>query len=137
MAKVTGIGGVFFRSPDAKATQQWYVEHLGLPEDGDGYVVIPWQQLDGIREATVWSAFDNETKYFDTPEGPGESSEFMVNYIVDDLDGMRDQLRGSGATVMDKTEVIPSIGRFGWAVDCDGRKFELWEPERTAAAEEG
>lgn len=127
MAKVLGIGGVFFRSGDPAATQEWYVKNLGLPADNEGFVVMKWRrESEEVDEATVWAPFAADSEYF----GPNDP-EFMVNYIVDDLDGMRAQLAAQGIEVLDKVEHVPSIGRFGWAVDCDGRRIELWEPERS------
>lgn len=125
MARVIGIGGVFFRSASPDATRDWYRDNLGLPTD-DGYAVLKWRRADeDVTESTVWSPFAADTEYF----GPG-GSELMVNYIVDDLDGMLAQLRASGVEVLPDVQEMAGIGRFGWAVDCDGRRIELWQPER-------
>ena len=130
MARVLCIGGVFFRCADPDGTRDWYVENLGLPKDELGFVVLPWtREAPGLKAATVWAPFAADTGYFDAPEG-GQPSEFMINYLVDDLDGMRAQLEAKGVTVLPQVEEMKGIGRFGYAVDCDGRKFELWEPER-------
>ena len=126
MAKILGVGGVFFRSKDPNATQAWYVEHLGMPPDGDGYVVFKNRRThEEVEESLVWSPFSSETEYFGN-----SGQEFMVNYIVDDLDGMLAQLKEAGAEVLENVEVVEGFGRFGWATDCDGRRMELWEPER-------
>ena len=126
MAKILGVGGVFFRSKDPAATQQWYVDHLGMPADGDGYAVFKCRRThEETEESLVWSPFNSETEYFG-----GSGQEFMVNYIVDDLDGIRAQLQAAGADVDEKVETMEGFGRFGWATDCDGRRMELWEPER-------
>lgn len=128
MAKVIGVGGVFFKSEDTDATKKWYVDNLGFEPDKDGYFVFFSRQRDAdVDEALVWSPFSDETGYFD----PGKQ-DFMVNYIVDDLDGLRAQLKANGVNVMDEVEEMETIGRFGWAIDNDGRKFEMWEPERKA-----
>ena len=126
MAKVLGIGGVFFRSKDTAATQKWYVDNLGISPDKDGYVVFETRRRhEEVDESVVWSPFKSETEYF------GDSGqEFMVNYVVDDLDGMRAQLKAAGAEVLEAVEEMGGFGKFGWAVDADGRRIELWEPAR-------
>jgi len=126
MAKILGVGGVFFRAKEPSATQQWYADNLGISADKDGYVVFESRRRnEDVDESMVWSPFKSETEYF------GDSGqEFMVNYIVDDLDGMRAQLKAAGVEVLDKVEAMEGFGQFGWAVDCDGRRMELWEPER-------
>ncbi len=126
MAKVLGVGGVFFRTKDPAATQKWYVDNLGISPDNDGYVVFETRRRnEDIDESVVWSPCKTETEYF------GDSGqEFMVNYVVDDLDGMREQLKAAGIEVLEKVEEMEGLGKFGWAVDPDGRRIELWEPER-------
>ena len=121
MEKATGIGGVFFRSSDPAALQAWYVEHLGLPADNDGFAIIRWGG--DVTGSTVWSSFPEDTDYFGD-----RSQQSMINYRVDDLDAMLAQLREKDVPVVDKIEVIAGIGRFGWATDPDGNRFELWEP---------
>jgi predicted enzyme related to lactoylglutathione lyase len=116
MEKVTGIGGVFFRARDAEALQQWYVEHLGLPML-DEHVVFQ-----DANPTYVWAPFREDTDYW-----PAEK-QAMVNFTVPDLDAMLAQLRGAGIEVDDRTEELEGIGRFGWAVDPEGNRFELWEP---------
>lgn len=116
MERVTGIGGVFFRSRDSKALTTWYEEHLGVPVDGDGYVIFPESRN------TVWAPFMEGTDYW-----PAEK-QGMVNYTVSDLDAMLAQLRTAGVEVDEKVEVMDGIGRFGWTVDPKGNRFELWEP---------
>jgi catechol 2,3-dioxygenase-like lactoylglutathione lyase family enzyme len=120
---VTGIGGVFFRSNDPKALHRWYVEHLGLPE-GDFGAEIVWPAEGG---STVWSPFPADTDYFGT-----SGQAWMVNYRVTDLDAMLEQLRAAGVPVDDNTESMDGIGRFGWATDPEGNRFELWEPAADA-----
>ncbi len=119
MARATGIGGVFFRSPDPAATVEWYRRHLGIdPATDFTGSVIHWTG----GETTVWGIFPEDTDYF------GErGDDSMVNFRVDDLDALLDQLRDAGVTVDDHIEEIEP-GRFGWAIDCDGRRIELWEP---------
>lgn len=119
MAKVTGIGGVFFRSPNPEATKAWYAEQLGIEMATDfPGAVVHWKG----GETTIWSLFEADTEYF----GPsGQPS--MVNYRVDDLAAMLAKLRASGVEV-DDAEEHSEFGDFGWAVDCDGNRFELWQP---------
>jgi predicted enzyme related to lactoylglutathione lyase len=118
MERVTGIGGVFLRAKDPAALNAWYAEHLGVTALEPGEV---WQQEAG---PTVWSAFDADTDYFGRRE-----QAWMVNFRVRDLDAMLGQLRAAGAMVDEKVEEY-DYGRFGWARDPEGNRFELWEPER-------
>ena len=115
-----GIGGMFFRAKDPTSLAAWYHEYLGInpvPEDANGQ---PWVQEAG---PTVFAPFPAETDYFGRPE-----QQWMLNFRVRDLNAIRDQLRAAGATVDDATEALDGIGRFGWAVDPEGNRFELWEP---------
>lgn len=119
MAKVTGVGGVFFRVAEPAATVAWYREHLGIEPETD-YPCATLRSSGG--ETTVWAPFDAGTDYF----GPS-GQDLMVNYRVDDLDGLLASLRAAGVETSD--EVLDSEnGRFAWAVDLDGRRFELWQP---------
>ena len=128
MERVTGIGGVFLRARDPEALAAWYAEHLGVPIDaGQTYGTFTAGgtgaagETDG-PEQTVWSAFPPDTEYL----GEGEPA-FMVNYRVADLDAMRAQLRAAGADVDERVE-NHAYGRFGWATDPEGNRFELWQP---------
>lgn len=122
MERVTGIGGVFFRSRDPKALITWYAKHLGVPvHENEGYAIFP------ESSNTVWSPFSEDTDYWpSTKQG-------MVNFTVPDLDAMLAQLREAGVEVDDKIEDMEGIGRFGWAVDPEGNRFELWEPASSLA----
>jgi predicted enzyme related to lactoylglutathione lyase len=124
MAKVLGIGGVFFKANDSTALFDWYKSHLGMNCDAGTMHHFQWRHTDDIAKKgmTVWALFPRETKYF----GPGGQT-FMVNYIVDDLDGMLETLRAAGATV-DEHRGDYDYGRFGWATDAEGNRFELWQP---------
>lgn len=119
MAKVTGIGGVFFKSRDPKGLAAWYREHLGLEVEDWGGVSFRWRDPNGF---TVWSPFREDTSYFDPSDRP-----FMINFRVDDLDGMLARLREAGVRVDDKLEES-EFGRFGWFLDPEGTRIELWEP---------
>jgi catechol 2,3-dioxygenase-like lactoylglutathione lyase family enzyme len=118
MARVTGIGGVFFRSEDPQALQEWYVEHLGLSPENSGFVVMSWGDAGGT---TIWAPFPVDTDYFES------ANQWMVNYRVDDLDGLLTKLRDEGVRVDDET-MEDENGKFGWCWDSEDNKIELWEP---------
>ena len=121
MERVLGIGGVFFKARDPKALAAWYREHLGIPVEADqAYGSLA---SGAAGEQTVWSTFPADTTYFGSGLAP-----FMVNYRVRDLDAMLAQLRAAGARVEDRVE-DHEYGRFGWAVDPEGNRFELWQPK--------
>jgi predicted enzyme related to lactoylglutathione lyase len=110
---ITGIGGVFFRARRREDLAAWYHETLGLPVTDAATAKL------GV---TVWAAFDDNTSYF----GPN-GQEYMVNYRVDDLDAAVKRLRNVGARVESEIQT-DDYGRFTWAVDPEGNRFELWEP---------
>lgn len=122
MARVTGIGGVFLRVNDPKATTDWYVKNLGIVPTEHG-VTFRWS--DEVPEKTgmtAWSTFPADTKYF------GESKQpFMINYRVDDLDALLEKLAANGVWIDPKRENY-GFGRFAWIKDCDGNRVELWQP---------
>lgn len=120
--RVTGIGGAFFRAKDPEALATWYAKHLGVPRDGEETHAVFTES----RGAHVWSAFAEDTDYW-----PADK-QAMINYIVRDLDAMLAQLREAGVEVDEKTENLEGIGRFGWAVDPEGNRFELWQPAEAA-----
>ncbi|MEM7443512.1 MAG: VOC family protein [Pseudomonadota bacterium] len=135
MAKATGIGGVFFRSADIKATAEWYERCLGVETqtwDGGCFSEFKWRELDDPDKTayTVWSPFNQKTEYFD----PG-GADFMINYRVDDLDAVLEHLKAQGVEIVGDTTEEP-YGRFAWIIDIDGRKVELWEPAAEAAETE-
>lgn len=121
MATVTGIGGVFFRAHDPDGVRNWYVEHLGLPVDEDGYVVIRWGG--DVAGSTVWSPFPVDTTAFDWPQG----QQWMVNYRVDDLEAVLGRLREAGVDTSDDT-FSDVNGRFGHCWDPEGNRIQLWQP---------
>jgi len=126
MERVTGIGGVFLRAKDPAALFAWYRDHLGIDPAFDGGTVFPWHDPadpgDAPPGTTTWALFPADTTYFGSL---GQAA--MVNYRVRDLDAMLAQLRVAGAVVDEHVEVM-EYGRFGWAVDPEGDRFELWEP---------
>ena len=116
MKRVTGIGGVFFKARDPKALADWYRKHLGIDVADWGGTTFQWNDPDG---ATVWSLFPADSKYYPGP--------FMVNYRVEDLEGLIAVLREEGCDVAEKTE-SHEHGRFGWVTDPEGNRIELWQP---------
>ncbi len=126
MKRVTGLGGIFFKCKDPKAIKGWYEEHLGILPEKDGYVSFQWREKDNPDNIgyTVWSPFKQDTKYFDPSKAP-----FMVNFRVDDLHSLLKQLRKEGVQVDDKIEES-EYGRFGWVMDPEGNRIELWEPPK-------
>jgi len=133
MAKVTGIGGVFIKSTkDKKALADWYRDNLGLNFEDWGGSIINWtddSQVDGGM--TVWSTAAPDSKWF----APSESA-FMINYRVDDLDGLLAKLKESGVELVgDPTDDFN--GKFAWVMDPDGNKVELWEPKAADESSEG
>ncbi len=124
MAKVTGIGGVFFKSTgDKAALAAWYQTHLGMPLADWGGAVLRWpDDTAEDKGVTVWSVAAGDTKWF----GPSTSS-FMINYRVDDMDAMLEQLRAGGVEILQGPESHEN-GKFAWIMDPDENKVELWEP---------
>ncbi len=122
--RVTGIGGIFIKSKEPKRLQAWYREHLGLEIQDWGGMTFHWQTPGRANPdgATVWSVFDAKSNYFDPSSAP-----FMVNYRVENLHDVLESLRAEGCRVDAKTEES-EFGKFGWVMDPDGNKIELWEP---------
>ncbi len=121
--RILGIGGIFFKSPDAAKLRSWYSENLGLTAGSDGHC-FQWRAHDNpeTEHMTVWSIFEERSKYFD----PSPAS-FMVNYIVDDVDAYLAKLSAKGVQIDPKRE-DHDYGRFAWIYDADGNKIELWQP---------
>ena len=111
--RITGIGGVFFRARQRDDLAAWYHDVLGLPATDAGTAQLG---------DTVWAALDHRTTYFGR-----DHQQYMVNYRVDDLDRAIDRLRDAGTTVSPDVQQ-DEYGRFAWAVDPEGMRFELWEP---------
>lgn len=124
MKRVTGIGGVFFKSPDPKRLSEWYRVHLGLNVEEWGGVAFQWSGADNPTGTgtTIWNPFKADTEYF-----APSSAAFMINYRVDDLHALLAALRAEGCQVEDKVD-DSEYGKFGWVLDPDGNKIELWEP---------
>jgi predicted enzyme related to lactoylglutathione lyase len=124
MKRVTGIGGVFFKAKDPDKLRAWYKQHLGLEFDPYGSVTFQCPEGEEERKAaqTVWSLFPSDTKYFDPSTAP-----FMINYRVADLVALLEQLRSEGIE-LDKPMEEFEYGKFGWIMDPEGNRIELWEP---------
>ncbi len=124
MKRVTGIGGVFFKAKDPETLRAWYQKHLGLEFEAYGSVVFKCPDSEEQRETaqTVWSLFPSDTKYFDPSTAP-----FMINYRVENLTGLIEQLRSEGVAADEPTEES-EYGRFSWVMDPEGNRIELWEP---------
>jgi len=114
--RVAGIGGVFFRARDPEALRAWYAEHLGIEMEDYG---TTFTARDG--DQTVWAPFAADTDYWPPAQ------QLMVNFRVRDLDAMLEQLRCAGAEVDENVHEM-QFGRFGWAFDPEGNRFELWQP---------
>jgi len=125
MKRVTGLGGVFFKSEEPKKLREWYGKHLGLAMEDWGAMFLwidPNNPEAKEQGRTIWSAFEKDTTYFDPSSKP-----YMFNYRVENLDELLKVLREEGVTVIDKVEELP-YGKFGWIMDPEGNKIELWEP---------
>lgn len=124
MLRATGIGGVFFKAKDPKALSEWYRVHLGLPVEEWGGVAFRWvtDANPSGTGTTVWSPFKEDTGYFAPSTKP-----FMINFRVADLRALLAAMRAEGCAVDDKVEES-EFGKFGWVVDPEGNKIELWEP---------
>jgi predicted enzyme related to lactoylglutathione lyase len=126
MKKVTGIGGVFFKCKDPKAINEWYKTHLGFDTSPYG-TSFEWQQIDpatgGTKKGlTQWNPFTENTKYFEP-----SAKDFMINYRVENLEALVEELRKENITIVDKIE--PSdYGKFVHILDIEGNKIQLWEP---------
>jgi predicted enzyme related to lactoylglutathione lyase len=124
MQRVTGIGGIFFKATDAVALRAWYQKHLGIDVQEWGGAAFRWTDADGKATlgTTVWSVAEAGGDYF-----APSSSTFMVNYRVADLRALLEALRAEGCNVIEKTD-DSEYGKFGWVIDPEGNKVELWEP---------
>ena len=125
MKRVTGIGGIFFKAKDRKALQAWYRDHLGVDVKPWGGAAFDWVDADGkpTGGTTAWSIASESSDQFSRP--------FMVNYRVADLHGLIAALKAEGCNVVDKTD-DSEYGKFGWVIDPEGNKVELWEPKHAA-----
>lgn len=123
MKRVTGIGGIFFKAKDAKALRAWYQKHLGVDVTEWGGAVFMWaDDPNSAKGMTVWSVNGPDNDYFAPSTAP-----FMINYRVADLAALLTALREEGCNVVEKTD-DSEYGKFGWVIDPEGNKVELWQP---------
>jgi len=124
MKRVTGIGGIFFHARDPVALRAWYARHLGIEVLAWGGAAFPWTDAAGqpAGGSTIWSIGQAGNGHF----APGSAS-FMINYRVADLAALLQALREEGCQVLEQTDDA-GYGKFGWVVDPEGNKVELWEP---------
>lgn len=123
MKRVTGVGGIFFKANDAAALRAWYQKHLGIDVQAWGGTAFRWDDGDGnpINGTTVWSISSG------ADEQVSDGHTFMISYRVDDLHSLIAVLREEGCHVLDKVD-DSEHGKFGWVIDPEGNKVELWEP---------
>lgn len=119
--RVTGLGGFFFKTKDPDKTKAWYAKHLGLNTDSYG-CTFWWKDKEGKDCSTQWSPMKADTTYFKP-----SSSSFMMNFRVENLEELLKVLAQEGITVVGEMETY-EYGKFGWILDPDGTKIELWEP---------
>ncbi|MET0255436.1 MAG: VOC family protein [Luteibacter sp.] len=124
MKRVTGIGGIFFQARDPAALRTWYQKHLGIDVQAWGGAAFAWSDGSGeaVTGSTIWSVAEAGGEQF-----PAGSAPFMVNYRVDDLDALIEALQAEGCDGVRKAEAS-EYGKFGWVVDPEGNRIELWEP---------
>jgi len=119
MKRVTGIGGVFFKCKDPKKVTEWYQKHLGLDTNPYGATFEWYESPDSTKKAqTQWTPFPENSKYFD--------KEFMINYRVENLEALVEELKKEGVTIVDKIETY-DYGKFVHILDAEGNKVQLWE----------
>lgn len=124
MQRVTGIGGIFLKAKDPVALRAWYQRHLGIDVQAWGGTAFRWVDASGApyNGSTVWSIMPDTTEYFAPSTAP-----FMVNYRVADLLAVIKALREEGCAVDEKVD-DSDFGKFGWVMDPEGNRIELWEP---------
>lgn len=120
--RVTGIGGIFFKSSDPKTLKAWYERHFAMPMNEYGAMVEFREAISGDQAYLQWSPFHEKTTYFEPSTKP-----FMINYRVRGIDALVDSLRANGATICDSIASY-DYGKFVHVMDPEGNKLELWEP---------
>ena len=123
MAKVTGLGGLFYKVPDPARTQAWYQETLGI--GGEWGASFRWSEEGDADPYSLLSPFRDSTDYMSP-----SAAQFMINLRVDDLDGMIAMLEGKGIEILGRQD--EDYGNFAWILDCDGIKIELWQQKGPA-----
>lgn len=123
MKKVTGIGGIFFKCKDPQQMKNWYRKHLGLDTNDYGATFEWYEDAGGAKKAqTQWSPFSETTTYFEP-----SAKDFMINYRVENLVALVDELKKEGVTIADEIETY-DYGKFVHVIDLEGNKIQLWEP---------
>lgn len=124
MKKVTGIGGIFFKCKDPKKVTEWYQKHLGLNTNPYGATFEWYEGVDSTKKGqTQWTLFPETTKYFEP-----STKDFMINYRVENLEALVEELKKDGVTIVDKIETY-DYGKFVHILDAEGNKIQLWEPK--------
>lgn len=121
LGRITGVGGIFFKSKDPKALMAWYRDVLGIKLEEWGGAAMPYD-APAHPPAMIVNAFPSSSDYFEPSQGA-----FMLNFAVDDLAAFLDRLAAKGVPVLKRDDSDPS-GKFAWIVDPDGTKIELWQP---------
>lgn len=123
MRRVTGLGGLFLKCKNPEAMYGWYEKHLGIARE-HGTASFKWRDAEEPEKTamTVWALFPQTTKYFEPSPSP-----FMMNFRVENLEQLLADLRAEGVQVDDKVESY-DYGKFGWIMDPEGNRIELWEP---------
>lgn len=123
MKRVTGIGGIFFKCKDPQATNEWYKTHLGINANQYG-ASFEWREKeDSTKEGlTQWTPFSANTKYFEP-----STKDFMINYRVENIEALVEELQKEGVTIVDAIETY-DYGKFVHILDLEGNKIQLWEP---------
>jgi len=124
VAHITGVGGIFFKSPDPKKLAAWYRDVLGVKIESWGGALLPYDAKDH-PPVLVWSAFPSDTKHF-----APSTREFMINFAIDDMDGFLAMLKSKHVEILQRDDTSDPSGRFAWIMDPDGTKIELWQPKK-------
>ena len=124
MKRVTGVGGIFFKAKDAPSLQAWYKQHLGIDVQPWGGTAFDWTDAEGkpVAGTTAWSIDPQESNHFAPSSAP-----FMVNYRVENLHALVKALKEEGCNVLENID-DSEYGLFGWVIDPEGNKVELWQP---------
>ncbi|MGO4912620.1 VOC family protein [Leeuwenhoekiella sp. W20_SRS_FM14] len=120
--RVTGLGGFFFKTKNPDQIKEWYKTHLGIPTDQYGWTFW-WHDKDGKKCSTQWSPFEEKSEYFSPSDKP-----FMMNFRVENLTELLETLKEEGVTIVGEIEEY-EYGKFGWILDPENNKIELWEPK--------
>jgi predicted enzyme related to lactoylglutathione lyase len=128
MRRVTGIGGIFFKEKNPVALRAWYQTHLGIDVQQWGGTTFEWADagIDPNKGTTIWTIVRKESDQLEPSSAP-----FMINYRVENLTMMLNALKQEGCNVLAKTD-DSEYGKFGWVIDPEGNKVELWQPPESS-----